>query len=139
MVKNKSGRLHNKGRYHNGQCNVMFFCMKGLSIQTNKRVETSASLCKGPIVYYYLLPYARVMVIFTFPFYFLLWQASCGEERSRHICPVEYRQHELLLLTLDKEDNLMVHVCLYSHRSHIVIDPLTCGSCPLPLLAKIPH
>ena len=44
------------------------------------------------------------------------------------------------LLTLDKEDNLMVYVCLYSHRSHIVIDPSTCGACALSLLAKkIPH
>ena len=40
------------------------------------------------------------------------------------------------LLTLDKEDNLMVYVSLYSHRSHIVMDPLTCGACPLSLLAK---
>ena len=40
------------------------------------------------------------------------------------------------LLTLDKEDNLMIYVCLYSHRSHIVIDPSTCGACPLSLLAK---
>ena len=40
------------------------------------------------------------------------------------------------LLTLDKEDNVMVYVCLYSHRSHIVIDPLTCDACPLSLLAK---
>ena len=37
---------------------------------------------------------------------------------------------------LDKEDNLMVHVCLYSHKSHIVIDPFTYGACPLSLLAK---
>ena len=40
------------------------------------------------------------------------------------------------LLTLDKEDNLMIYVCSYSHRSHIVIDPLTCGACPLSLLDK---
>ena len=40
------------------------------------------------------------------------------------------------LLTLDKEDNLMIYVCSYSHRSHIVIDPLTCGAFPLSLLAK---
>ena len=40
------------------------------------------------------------------------------------------------LLTLDKEENLMINVCLYSHRSHIVIDPLTCDACPLSLLAK---
>ena len=40
------------------------------------------------------------------------------------------------LLTLDKEDNLMVYVCLYSHRSHTVTDPLTCDAFPLSLLAK---
>ena len=40
------------------------------------------------------------------------------------------------LLTLDKEDNLMIYVYLYSHRSHIVIDPLTCDACPLSFLAK---
>ena len=40
------------------------------------------------------------------------------------------------LLTLDKEDNVMVYVCLYSHRSHIVIDLLTCDACPISLLAK---
>ena len=34
------------------------------------------------------------------------------------------------LLTLGKEDNLMIYVCSYSHRSHIVIDPSTCGACP---------
>ena len=41
-----------------------------------------------------------------------------------------------IFLTLDKEDNLMIYVCSYSHRSHIVIDPSTCGACPLSLLAK---
>ena len=40
------------------------------------------------------------------------------------------------LLMLDKEDNLMIYVCSYSHRSHIVMDPLTCGAYPLSLLAK---
>ena len=40
------------------------------------------------------------------------------------------------LLTLDKEDNLMIYVCSYSHRSYIVIDPSTCGACPPSLLAK---
>ena len=40
------------------------------------------------------------------------------------------------LLTLDKEDNLMIYVYLYSHRSHIVIDPLTCDACHPSLLAK---
>ena len=40
------------------------------------------------------------------------------------------------LLVLDKEDNLMIYVCSYSHRSHIVMDPLTSGACPLSLLAK---
>ena len=40
------------------------------------------------------------------------------------------------LLTLDKEDNVMIYVCSYSHRSYIVKDPSTCGACPPPLLAK---
>ena len=37
---------------------------------------------------------------------------------------------------LAKEDNAMIYVCSYSHRSYIVIDPSTWGACPLPLLAK---
>ena len=40
------------------------------------------------------------------------------------------------LLTLDKEDNVMIYVCLYSHRSYIVIDPSTCRACHPSLLAK---
>src|SRR3989337_1535963 len=43
------------------------------------------------------------------------------------------------LLTLDKEDNVMIYVYSYSHRSYIVIDPSTCGACSISLLAKIPH
>ena len=87
MVKNKSDRLHNKGRYHKGQCNMTFFCAKGLSIQTNKRMATSTSLCEGPIFYFYVFTFMqRVKVFLLFLFIFLPWQASCGEERSRHIC-----------------------------------------------------
>ena len=47
--------------------------------------------------------------------------------------------HQVLyvkLLTLDKEDDVMIYVCSYSHRNYIVIDPLTCGACPPSLLAK---
>ena len=42
------------------------------------------------------------------------------------------------LLTLDKEDNVMVYVCSYSHRSYIVIDPLTCDAFSISFLANIP-
>ena len=66
MVKNKSDILHNKGHYHKGQCNVTFFCTKGLSIQTNKCMATSASLSEGPIFYFY----ARVKVFLSIPFNF---------------------------------------------------------------------
>ena len=56
MVKNKSDILDNKGCHHKGQYNVMFFCTKGLSIQTNKCMATSASLREGPIfTFMYLL------------------------------------------------------------------------------------
>jgi len=40
------------------------------------------------------------------------------------------------LMMLDKEDNVMFYVCSYSHRSYIVIDPLTCGAYPPSLLPK---
>jgi hypothetical protein len=43
------------------------------------------------------------------------------------------------LLTLDKEDNVMNYVFSYSHISYIVIDPPTCGACPISLLVKNPH
>ena len=46
------------------------------------------------------------------------------------------RIYMLKLLTLDKEDNVMIYVCSYSHRSYIVVDPSTCGACPPSLLAK---
>ena len=68
--RNKSDGLHNKGSYHKWQYKVIFR-IKILCIQPWKRMATSASLCEGPIFYYYLLSYARVMVIFTFPFYIL--------------------------------------------------------------------
>ena len=52
----------------------------------------------------------------------------------------DYEPHKNIicqrLLTLDKEDNVMIYVCSYSHRSYIVIDPSTCGACPPSLLAK---
>ena len=85
IVKNKRDRLHNKGLYHKGQYKVTFFCTKGLSIQTNKRMETSASLYEGPIFYFYLLPFIRVMVIFTLPFYILSFGKHNMLERSWYI------------------------------------------------------
>ena len=51
--------------------------------------------------------------------------------------PIKYYMPKLL--TLDKEDNVMNYVCLYLHRSYIVLDPPTCGACPISLLAKNPH
>ena len=65
MVKNKRSRLHNEGRYHKGQCNVTFFCTKGLIIQTNKRMETSASLCEGPIFYFYVFTFMQESNFFS--------------------------------------------------------------------------
>ena len=56
MVKDKSDRLHNKGRYHKGKCNLTFFCIKGLRIQTNKHMATSVPSAKGlSFTFMYLL------------------------------------------------------------------------------------
>ena len=64
MTKNKSDRLHNKGRDLKGQYNVTFFCTKGLSMQTNKRMATSTSLCEGPIFYLYVFTFMQRVKVF---------------------------------------------------------------------------
>src|SRR3954470_24052193 len=56
MVKNKSNRLHNKGHYHKGQCNVTFFCIKGLSIQKISAWQPLLPSAKGlSFTFMYLL------------------------------------------------------------------------------------
>ena len=74
MAKNKSDILHNTGRHLKGHCNVTFFCTKGLSIQTNKRMATSASLCEGPIFYFYVFTFmqeSKFLSLFLFIFSFV--------------------------------------------------------------------
>ena len=70
MAKNKRDRLHNKGCYHKGQYNVTFFYTKGLSIQTNKRMETYAYLCEGPIFYFYVFTFMQRFEVFLLFFFF---------------------------------------------------------------------
>ena len=69
MTKNKSDRLHNKGCHLKGQYNVMLSCTKGLSIQTNKRMATSASLCEGPIFYFYVFTFMERVKVFLLPIF----------------------------------------------------------------------
>jgi hypothetical protein len=75
---NKSDGLHNKGCYHKGQYNMTFFCIKGFGIQTKKRMTTSASLCEGPIFYFYVFTFmqeSKYSSLFLFIFYFasIMW------------------------------------------------------------------
>ena len=70
MVKNKSDRLHNKGCHHKGQYNVTFFCTKGLSMQTNKRMATYVSLCEGPIFYFYVFTFMQESKFSLYSFLF---------------------------------------------------------------------
>ena len=56
MAKNKSDILHNKGCYHKGQYNVMFFCTKGSSIQTKRAWQPLLASAKGlSFTFMYLL------------------------------------------------------------------------------------
>ena len=72
-----------------GKYNVMFYCTKGLSIQTKSAWKPLVP--SGAIFYFYVFTFMQESKFFSlFLFYFLLWQASCGEERSRRIYPVEY-------------------------------------------------
>ena len=96
---NKSDRIHNKGSYHKAQYKLMFFCTKRLSIQPKSAWQPLLPSAKGiSFTFMYLLS-CKSQSFSLMPFYFLFWQASCGEERSRHIHPVGYGWHELLLLT----------------------------------------
>ena len=71
--RNKSDRLHNKGPYHKWQYKVTFFRIKILCIQPWKRMATSASLCEGPIFYFYVFTFMqRVKVLLSIPFDFSL-------------------------------------------------------------------
>ena len=65
MAKNKSDGLHNKVCHLKGQCNATFLCTKRLSIQTNKRMATSASLCEGPIFYFYVFTFMQESKFFS--------------------------------------------------------------------------
>jgi len=41
-------------------------------------MATSASLCEGPVFYFYVFTFMqRVKVFISIPFYFIFWQASC--------------------------------------------------------------
>ena len=53
-----------------------------------KSLLPSAKGLSFTIQYLLLSKESKFFSIFLFIFPF--WQASCGEERSRHICPVEY-------------------------------------------------
>jgi hypothetical protein len=83
---------------------VTFFCIKGFGIQTNKRMTTSASLREGPIFYVYAFTFLLSQSIPTFP---LSWQAPCGEEISRHICPAEYEWAWIITVDLTLEVNML--------------------------------
>ena len=49
---------------------MTFSCTKGLSMQTNKRMATSASLCEGPIFYFYVFTFMQRVKVFLLLFLF---------------------------------------------------------------------
>ena len=51
--------------------------------------------------------HARVKVFLSIPFIFLLLQASCGEERSRHIYPVGYGWAWVIIVDITIEVNTL--------------------------------
>ena len=98
---NKIDGLHNKGPYHKWQYKVTFFCIKISCIQPWKRMTTPASLCEGPI--FYFLSYARVMVIFTFPFYILSFGNHIVLERSWYIYPIGCKLAWIIIVDITLE------------------------------------
>ena len=83
------------------------FALRACASNNKKRMTTSASLCEGPILYFYVFTfYARVSsVLLYFLFYFSLLQASCCGERSRHIYPVGYEWSWVIIVDITLEVN----------------------------------
>src|SRR3990170_1342020 len=105
MAKNKGDRLHNKGCYHKGQYNVTLFCTKRLSIQPKSAWQPILPSAKGlPFTFMYLL-LCKSQSILLYSFLFSLLQASCGEERSRHIYPAEYGWASVIIVDIALEVN----------------------------------
>ena len=50
---------------------------------------------------------ARVKVLLSIPFYLLFWQASCGEERSRHIYLVGHGLTWVIIVEITLEVNTL--------------------------------
>ena len=68
------------------------------------RMTTSASLCEGPIFYYYPLPYARVMVIFTLSFSFYpLASSACWKEHDIYIYLIGCRGAGIIIVDITLE------------------------------------
>ena len=100
--------MHNKGCYHKRQYNVMFFCIKGLIIQTKSTWQPLLPSAKGrSFTFQYLLLCKESKFFSLFLFIFLLWQASCGEERSRHIYVVGYEWAWVIIVDITPEVNTL--------------------------------
>ena len=67
-------------------------------------MTTSASLCEGPIFYLFAFTFLLSQSIPILP---LSWQASCGEERSRHIYPAEYEWAWIIIVDLTLKVNML--------------------------------
>ena len=73
---NKSDRLHNKGPYTSGNIKWRSFILRFFVSNPKSTWQPLLPSAKGLSSTLCLLLYARVKVIFTFPFFiFILWQA----------------------------------------------------------------
>ena len=76
--------------------------------------------------------YARVKVFFPIPFYFLFSQASCGEERSRHIYLVEYGWAWVIIVDITLEVNTLGGETISPYLPMCLVETFCswlCGEC----------
>ena len=79
----------------------MFFYIKRLGIQTNKRMTTFSSLCEGPIFNFYALTFMQESVVFSSTSFFIFLFCKhhvVGKDLGIYI-QLDMSDHELLLLT----------------------------------------
>jgi hypothetical protein len=85
---NKSDRLHNKGLYHKWQYKWRSFALRFHASNHKSTWQPLLPSAKGLSFTLCLLLYARVKVIFTFPFFIVSFGKHLVLERSWYIYPI---------------------------------------------------
>jgi hypothetical protein len=90
-----------------GNITWRFFALRDLAYKQKAHGNICFPLRRAYLLLLCIYFLATVKVFFPIPFYFLFLQASCGEERSRHIYPVGYEWAWVIIVDITLEVNTL--------------------------------